>query len=97
MNWPGSGFDPETAIFYTQAANAGVTAAKYEEEEFEPGEARSPVETRPEGSSAALGSGSELRRAWHESAGCGATAASTGWPRRGASGGRRRVAADAVR
>jgi len=34
VNWPGSGFDPETAIFYTQAANAGVTAAKYEEEEF---------------------------------------------------------------
>src|SRR6187549_3522609 len=29
VNWPGSGFDPETATFYTQASNAGVTAAKY--------------------------------------------------------------------
>jgi quinoprotein glucose dehydrogenase len=35
VNWPGSGFDPETAIFYTQASNAGVTAAKYDEEEFQ--------------------------------------------------------------
>jgi quinoprotein glucose dehydrogenase len=35
VNWPGSGFDEETGIFYTQAANSGVTAAKYEEEEFQ--------------------------------------------------------------
>src|SRR5262245_14875332 len=35
VNWPGSGFDPETATFYTQAANSGVTAAKYDEEEFQ--------------------------------------------------------------
>jgi quinoprotein glucose dehydrogenase len=35
VNWPGSGFDPETATFYTQASNAGVTAAKYDEEEFQ--------------------------------------------------------------
>ena len=35
VNWPGSGFDPETAIFYTQAANAGVTAASMGGEEFE--------------------------------------------------------------
>ena len=35
MNWPGSGFDPETATFYTQANNSGVTVGKYEEEEFE--------------------------------------------------------------
>ena len=35
VNWPGSSFDPETATFYTQAANSGVTAAKYDEEEFQ--------------------------------------------------------------
>ena len=35
VNWPGSGFDPETGIFYTQAGNAAVTVAKYDEEEFE--------------------------------------------------------------
>jgi quinoprotein glucose dehydrogenase len=35
VNWPGSGFDPETAIFYTQAMNTNVTIGKYEEEEFE--------------------------------------------------------------
>jgi quinoprotein glucose dehydrogenase len=34
VNWPGSGFDPETAIFYTQANNTNVTAGKYDEEEF---------------------------------------------------------------
>jgi quinoprotein glucose dehydrogenase len=34
VNWPGSGFDPETAIFYTQANNSNVTAGKYDEEEF---------------------------------------------------------------
>ena len=34
VNWPGSGFDPETGIFYTQAGNSAVTAAKYDEEEF---------------------------------------------------------------
>jgi glucose dehydrogenase len=34
VNWPGSGFDPETAIFYTQAGNSSVTAAKFDEEEF---------------------------------------------------------------
>jgi quinoprotein glucose dehydrogenase len=35
VNWPGSGFDPETATFYTMASNTNVTAAKYDEEEFE--------------------------------------------------------------
>jgi quinoprotein glucose dehydrogenase len=35
VNWPGSGFDPETATFYTQASMSNVTAAKYEEEEFQ--------------------------------------------------------------
>jgi quinoprotein glucose dehydrogenase len=35
VNWPGSGFDVETGIFYTQANMANVTAAKYEAEEFE--------------------------------------------------------------
>src|SRR3954469_25887887 len=35
VNWPGSGFDPETATFYTQANNSGVTVGKYETEEFE--------------------------------------------------------------
>jgi quinoprotein glucose dehydrogenase len=35
VNWPGSGFDVETGIFYTQANMSNVTAAKYEEEEFE--------------------------------------------------------------
>jgi len=34
VNWPGSGFDPETGIFYTQANNSGVTIGKYYEEEF---------------------------------------------------------------
>ena len=27
VNWPGSGFDPETAIFYTQAYDSNVTAS----------------------------------------------------------------------
>ena len=30
VNWPGSGFDPETGIFYTQAGNSAVTVAKYD-------------------------------------------------------------------
>ena len=34
-NWPGAGFDPETGIFYSQAGNSAVTAAKYDMEEFE--------------------------------------------------------------
>jgi quinoprotein glucose dehydrogenase len=34
VNWPGSGFDPETAIFYTEANNSGVTATKFYDEEF---------------------------------------------------------------
>jgi len=34
VNWPGSGFDVETGIFYTQAANANITVGKYDEEEF---------------------------------------------------------------
>jgi quinoprotein glucose dehydrogenase len=34
-NWPGSGFDPETGIFYTQAGNSAVTAAHYDQEEFD--------------------------------------------------------------
>ena len=35
VNWPGSGFDPETGIIYTHAHNSAVTVGKYEEEEFE--------------------------------------------------------------
>jgi glucose dehydrogenase len=35
VNWPGSGFDPETAIFYTQAGNSAVTSAGFGGEEFE--------------------------------------------------------------
>jgi len=35
VNWPGSGFDPETATFYTQANNTNVSIGKYYEEEFE--------------------------------------------------------------
>ncbi len=35
VNWPGSGFDPETATFYTMASNTNVTVGKYDEEEFE--------------------------------------------------------------
>jgi quinoprotein glucose dehydrogenase len=35
VNWPGSGFDPETGIFYTQAGNAAVTVAHYDHEEFD--------------------------------------------------------------
>ena len=34
VNWPGSGFDPETATFYTMASNTNVNAGKYYEEEF---------------------------------------------------------------
>ena len=34
VNWPGSGFDPETGIFYTHAHNSAITVAKYDEEEF---------------------------------------------------------------
>ena len=34
VNWPGSGFDPETGIIYTHAHNSAVTVGKYEEEEF---------------------------------------------------------------
>jgi quinoprotein glucose dehydrogenase len=34
VNWPGSGFDPETGIFYTQASNSNVSVGKYDEEEF---------------------------------------------------------------
>jgi quinoprotein glucose dehydrogenase len=29
VNWPGSAFDPETGIFYTQAANSGVTTGGF--------------------------------------------------------------------
>jgi quinoprotein glucose dehydrogenase len=35
VNWPGSGFDPETAIFYTQANNTNVSIGKYDQEEFD--------------------------------------------------------------
>jgi quinoprotein glucose dehydrogenase len=35
VNWPGSGFDPETAIFYTQAGNSAVTTAGFGPEEYE--------------------------------------------------------------
>jgi quinoprotein glucose dehydrogenase len=35
INWPGAGFDPETATFYGQASNAGVTTANFGQEEFE--------------------------------------------------------------
>jgi quinoprotein glucose dehydrogenase len=49
VNWPGSGFDPETAIFYTQASNAGVTAAKYDEEEFQRVRPETQVKLSPSG------------------------------------------------
>jgi quinoprotein glucose dehydrogenase len=35
VNWPGSGFDPETSIFYTMASNTNINAGKYYEEEFD--------------------------------------------------------------
>jgi len=35
VNWPGSGFDPETGIFYTQAGNSAVTVGHYDQEEFD--------------------------------------------------------------
>ena len=35
VNWPGSGFDPETGIIYTHVHNSAVTVGKYDEEEFE--------------------------------------------------------------
>jgi quinoprotein glucose dehydrogenase len=35
VNWPGSGFDPETGIFYTHAHNSAVTVGHYDQEEFE--------------------------------------------------------------
>jgi len=34
VNWPGSGFDPETSIFYTQAGNSAVTTAGFGDEEL---------------------------------------------------------------
>jgi len=34
VNWPGSGFDPETGIFYTQAGNSAVTVGGFNPEEF---------------------------------------------------------------
>jgi quinoprotein glucose dehydrogenase len=35
INWPGASFDPETATFYGQASNSGVTAGNFSPEEFE--------------------------------------------------------------
>jgi quinoprotein glucose dehydrogenase len=35
VNWPGSGFDPETGIFYTQAGNSAVIVGHYDKEEFD--------------------------------------------------------------
>jgi quinoprotein glucose dehydrogenase len=35
INWPGASFDPETAIFYGQAANAGVTTGSFSKEEID--------------------------------------------------------------
>jgi quinoprotein glucose dehydrogenase len=35
VNWPGSGFDPETGIFYTQANNSSVGSGALRPEEFE--------------------------------------------------------------
>ncbi len=35
VNWPGSGFDPETGIFYTQAGNSAVTVGHYDQHEFD--------------------------------------------------------------
>jgi quinoprotein glucose dehydrogenase len=49
VNWPGSGFDEETGIFYTQASNSGVTAAKYQEEEFNQVRPESQVKLGPNG------------------------------------------------
>jgi len=49
VNWPGSGFDEETGIFYTMASMNNVTAAKYEAEEFE--------QVRPESQSKMSGRG----------------------------------------
>ena len=34
VNWPGSGFDPETGIFYTQANNSAVELVKFSIDEF---------------------------------------------------------------
>jgi hypothetical protein len=34
VNWPGSGFDPETAIFYTQAGNPRSTSGRFGDEEL---------------------------------------------------------------
>jgi quinoprotein glucose dehydrogenase len=34
VNWPGSGFDPETGVFYTQAGNSAVTIGAFSEEEL---------------------------------------------------------------
>ena len=35
VNWPGSGFDVETGIFYTQAGNSSVSVGHYDKEEFD--------------------------------------------------------------
>ena len=34
VNWPGSGFDPETGVFYTQAYNSAVTVGAISKEYF---------------------------------------------------------------
>ena len=65
VNWPGSGFDPETATFYTMASNTNINAGKYYEEEFDAGPRGSPDADQPQ---AALGSGAELRSPRHEPA-----------------------------
>ncbi len=49
VNWPGSGFDPETGIFYTQAGNAAVTIGAYGPEEFEKVRPESQAKMSPKG------------------------------------------------
>ena len=90
MNWPGAGFDPETGIFYTQAAQLRTSpSARYDEEEF--------AKVKPEKSRAtrhaALGSRTELRSASRRSP---AARRRAGWRvgrRRSASRWRRRTPA----
>ena len=84
VNWPGSGFDPETAIFYTQAMNTNVSIGKYEEEEFN--QVRADKQTGPDGKST-------RKPRWEAEPNYGLRSAATGGPGagRGAGAGRGRA------
>ena len=95
VNWPGSGFDPETGIFYTQASNSASPSASTTKKSSSAVNPENQAKNRV----AALGSGAELRHAPRGAGGCaGWRPGRTRWPgwwRRSGSAGlpRRRRAA----